>query len=108
MSKTVTIQAQQKWEYTLVTRKTETAMLIELNVLGQDGWEMVDMLFYKNLKGVMEWTAFLKRPCTGQTTVKQAAEKGPVVLQPTDAPAKSEPTEGGFDLGEEDFKFESE
>jgi hypothetical protein len=38
----------------------------ELNTLGQKGWEVVSVLYYKDAKGIMAWSGFLKRPCTGQ------------------------------------------
>ncbi len=109
MTKTVTVQAQQKWEYCYLTRKTEGPLLAELNVLGQEGWEMITLIYYKDLKGAMEWTAFLKRPSTGEGP-KPAGQAAPAVFQPSDAPAKATPAPGaglqGFDLSDEEFKME--
>jgi hypothetical protein len=72
MSKTVTIQAQQRWDYCIESRKTESALMNSLANLGQQGWEMVNVLYYKDLKGVMTWTAFLKRPSAPQPTAPNA------------------------------------
>jgi hypothetical protein len=103
MTKTVTVQAQQKWEYLALTRKSETYMLAEINVLGQDGWELVSVFYYKDMKGLWCWTAFLKRPSTGQaptpTPVAAAEEpEAPVAASPQPTPA------GGFDLDGDEFK----
>ena len=62
MTRIVTIQAQQKWDFCFESRRTETSLLITLNELGQRGWEVVDVLYYKDIKGIMSWGAFLKRP----------------------------------------------
>jgi hypothetical protein len=66
MTKTVTIQAQQKWDYCSESRRTENSLLIALNDLGQRGWELVHVLHHKDPKGEMSWTALLKRPSVGQ------------------------------------------
>ena len=47
------IATQQKWEYCLLTRKTEGYILNEFNALGQEGWELVEVLYYKDMKGIM-------------------------------------------------------
>jgi len=65
--KTATIQAQQKWEYQCLTRKSETYLNKELNELGQQGWELASVIFGKDTKGSEAWIAFLKRPFVGHS-----------------------------------------
>jgi len=62
MTKTATVHAQQKWEYSELTRKTESFLVTELNDAGQHGWELISVTHDKNRSGDMSWTAFLKRP----------------------------------------------
>ena len=66
MTKTVMLHAQQKWEYMELTRKTESYLLSEINEFGQHGWELVSVTHGKDLKGELNWTAFLKRPYAAQ------------------------------------------
>jgi hypothetical protein len=64
---------QQKWEYMEVTRKTEAFLVGEMNELGAEGWELVSVVKHRDGKGISEfltWTAFLKRPSTGQHVPK--------------------------------------
>ncbi len=65
MTKTATIQAQQKWEYMELTRRTETYLLSELQEVGLQGWELVSVVQGKDRKGETAWTGFLKRPHIG-------------------------------------------
>lgn len=68
MTKTAVIQAQQRWEYIFLVRRSELALQDELNSVGQQGWELVSVEYYKDAKGIMGWIAFLKRPCAGPKT----------------------------------------
>jgi hypothetical protein len=106
MTKTVTVQAQQRWEYCLETRKTESALLLRLNALGEQGWETVDVLYYKDIKGIMTWTAFLKRPsATHATNTGQAAATG---NSATVMPAPSrDSTPHGFELGGDEIPLKT-
>jgi hypothetical protein len=63
--KTVVVQSQQRWEYMVVTRRSEVTIVEEANIFGQKGWELVSILNYKDPKGIVAWSAFLKRPCSG-------------------------------------------
>ena len=83
------IATQQKWEYCLLTRKTEGFLLNDLNSFGQDGWELVNILYYKDAKGIMCWTGFLKRHSTGEAK-PGTQQAGPAMLQP----AASKPSSG--------------
>jgi hypothetical protein len=66
MSKTVTVQAQQMWEYMTISRKTADYLVAELNEAGRLGWELIDAHYHKEAKTSISemfcWTAILKRP----------------------------------------------
>jgi len=66
MTKTAVIQAQQRWEYVFIQRRSELALQDELNAMGQQGWELVSTEYYKDAKGIMGWIAFLKRPAAAK------------------------------------------
>ncbi len=108
MTKIVTIQSQQKWDYCIETRKTETALLNALNDLGQHGWELVNVLFHKDLKGDMAWTAFLKRPSVGQAAAPgqqtATAAKSTPSGQAEEKPAPLQ----GFDLSDNEFQLKKD
>ncbi|MGD0900597.1 MAG: hypothetical protein ABR915_22420 [Thermoguttaceae bacterium] len=106
MTKIVSIQGQQKWECCYESRKTETSLLIEINRLGQEGWEIVEVLYYKDQKGAMCWTAFLKRPSTGQAPPPAASPQAATVQPP--ATTESTPSHEGFDLSDDEFKLAPE
>lgn len=65
MTKTAVVQAQQRWEYVYIQRRSELALQDELNEMGQQGWELVTVEGYKDPQGVLTWMAFLKRPSAG-------------------------------------------
>jgi len=106
MTKTATIQAQQRWDYCLETRKTESSLLNTINGLGQQGWELVNVLYYKDIKGVMSWTAFLKRPSVGQapaaTNQQTSNTMNPV------KPESEKAALQGFDLSGDEFEIQKE
>jgi hypothetical protein len=106
MSRIITIQAQQKWEYCYLTRKTEGPLLAEFNRLGQDGWELLDVLYYKDMKGVMNWTGFLKRPSNGPVPGASGQETVAAAAPQAEASRSQSPQHEGFDLGEEEFKLQ--
>ena len=61
MTKIVAIHGQQKWEYCTETRYTEIPFLAALNERGQQGWEVINIVHYKEPKsGNMAWTAYLQ------------------------------------------------
>ncbi|MBN1908341.1 MAG: hypothetical protein JW818_01255 [Pirellulales bacterium] len=97
MTKVITVQAQQMWEYVSVNRKTEEFLVEELNEKGKAGWELVSVAYHKDLKGLGEsfsWSAFLKRPLVPTapdgTEVSTAAVQ-PVPAPPAPSPAKAAP-----------------
>ena len=108
MTKVVTIQAQQKWEYCFETRKTETALLVVLNELGQHGWELVDALYYKDIKGAMAWTAFLKRPSAGQAPAPGQQPAASATATPTPQAGDKPGPLQGFDLSGNEFQLKTE
>lgn len=107
MAKTTIIQAQQRWEYLSVVKRTDGALANELNELGQSGWELVSVTYGKDRKGELAWTGFLKRPATQHphaTPVQtQSAE-----ASPSREAEKVEPAEASdkFDLSGDEFKLQ--
>lgn len=109
MTKTATIQAQQKWEYEVITRKTETYLTRELNGFGELGWDVVTIIYGKDRKGDTAWHAFLKRPYTGppRKVSLDAGSAGSSAAAEETKRKKVDPTAGlsGFDLDGDDFKI---
>jgi hypothetical protein len=101
--KTAIVHSQQKWEHMAILRKVEATLVEEMNVLGEEGWQLVSTDYFKDAKGVMTWIAFLKRPKTGQPAKAPSAEAG--VQAPAEEAAKpAAPGEpGGFDLSGDIF-----
>ncbi|MGQ9503394.1 MAG: hypothetical protein ACUVQG_01585 [Thermogutta sp.] len=87
MTKTAVILAQQRWEYVFIQRRSELALQDELNAMGQQGWELVHIEYYKDAKGIMGWIAFLKRPSVAKAVGTSAGEH--------DLPAEKEAGTGG-------------
>jgi hypothetical protein len=108
MTKTVTVQAQQRWEYCLETRRTESSLMNMLNELGQQGWELVNVLYYKDIKGIMSWTGFLKRPAASHAA--RPGEESCIVakLAPPGPPGENPPSSNGFDLAGDEFQLKKE
>ena len=67
MSKTVTVQSQQKWEYHHISDSLGiTAVLKKVNEAGGEGWELVSLMnIEKAGLGVSIIHAMLKRPKAG-------------------------------------------
>jgi len=110
MTDSVTENGPRKWEYTTLIRLTEPALLRELNAAGQEGWELTNVLHYKDIKGKASWIGFLKRPCTGQPS-QPAAEPTAAAVAEVQPPTEADETPGGtlgFDLSEGDFEFKDE
>ncbi len=105
MAKTAMIQAQQKWEYEVITRKSETYLTRELNGFGEVGWDVVTIIFGKDRKGEAAWHAFLKRPYSGPPRkVSMDAGSAGSAAEETKR-EKVDPTAAltGFDLDGDDF-----
>jgi hypothetical protein len=91
-----------KWEYQSLTRVSEAAMVEALNQAGQDSWELVSASHYRDVAGMMAWTALLKRPVVSEAAMPGRKESfaAPVATPPaTGAPAAAE-------AAEEDTEFE--
>lgn len=103
MTKAAIIQAQQRWEYEVITRKSETYLTRELNGFGEIGWDVVTIIFGKDRKGDAAWHAFLKRPYSGPPR-KVSMDAGSAAAE-GDTKEKADPTAGlkGFDLDGDDF-----
>lgn len=109
MTKTVTIQGQQKWDYCALTKFTEGPFMADLKDLGQDGWELVTALHYQDMKGTPCWIGFLKRPSAAQAPLAaEPAKAAHVVAQPVKVLPKPTPATEGFDLSDDDFKLAPE
>ena len=111
MVQTATIQAQQRWEYISLVRKTESYMAKEINDYGQSGWELVSMTYGKDRKGEPAWTAFLKRPYSGPPrAVSSEAQAAGATSADAGKEEKADPTADleGFDLEGDTFDFAEE
>jgi hypothetical protein len=106
MAKTVTIQAQQKWDYCVESRRTESSLLSTLNDQGQRGWELVNVLHHKDPKGETCWTGFLKRPSTA-AQAGQAAGNTATTLATAQPEEKADGLQG-FDLSGEEFALKTD
>ena len=102
--KTVVLQGQQKWECRAVSAFSESAATEAVNEAGQEGWEPFTACYYKDFKGSMVWTVWVKRPSTGER--QKSAASGA-----TEAPARVEPPKaepGGFDLSGDAFDVKTQ
>jgi hypothetical protein len=108
MTKIVTVQSQQRWEYCFETRRTEAALVVTLNEAGQQGWELVNAVNYKDAKGIVAWGAYLKRPSSAQ--VVPNGQQAPVSahLTPSAPTENKSATLQGFDLSGDEFKLKTE
>jgi len=107
MAKTATIQAQQRWEYVSIVKRTDTALASELNELGKSGWELVSVIYGKDRKGELAWNGFLKRPAT-QHPHATSAEAQSAEASPAAKEERAEPAEASdeFDLSGDEFKLQ--
>ena len=88
MSRTPIVHAQQRWEFCLLERRTETTLIKDANTEGDQGWELVSVMKHEKPKGTF-WTAFMKRPHTGHATKPETEEKAtaqPPHQQPSRTP----------------------
>lgn len=111
MVQTAMIQAQQRWEYISLVRKTESYMAKELNDYGQSGWELVSMTYGKDRKGEPAWTAFMKRPYSGPPrAVSTETQAAGAASADAGKEGKADPTADlkGFDLEGDTFDFAPE
>ena len=114
MTKTATVHAQQRWEYSLMERRTETTLLIDINKEGDLGWELVQILKHEKPKGTF-WTAFLKRPHTGPSRANTSEEKTTAtgleaakVLQPSKEGQPTKTASSGAEASKSDAEESTE
>jgi hypothetical protein len=108
MTKMVSIQGQQRWEYCVETRFTEIPFLAILNERGQQGWEAVNAMHHKDAKGSNVWTALLKRPSIGPMPASDQQSATSAATEPSDPaaePAASTDESRGFDLSDKEFQL---
>jgi hypothetical protein len=96
-----------KWEYRTLFRKTEEYLVDDLNELGEEGWDVVAIEYHKDPGGMgdsMIWTAFLKRPYTGERPVslKHAVREADEIAK------KKKFLAAQLDDSEPEFAFEGE
>ncbi len=113
MTKQAIVNAQQKWEYFGLSRKTESYLCRDLNTAGQQGWELVTIDYCKDVKGEMSWTAFLKRPFSPDATPPPPFGQIGREFKDTPAQAEDQAQESGdesqgFDLSGESFDIAEE
>jgi hypothetical protein len=109
--KTPVVLSQQRWEYLSLVRKTEPTLVIDLNGLGQEGWELVAAVHDRDPKGELCWTTLLKRPSSGApkaaaaTDGHAAAGKGAAAGH---SAAHRIASPEGFDLSGDTFEIKKE
>ncbi|NLS92296.1 MAG: hypothetical protein GXX96_08970 [Planctomycetaceae bacterium] len=111
MTKTATIHAQQRWEYMSISRKTDSYLAGELNILGQEGWELVTINYARGKKEEMFWTAFLKRPAVGAVVPGAAHHAAAAAGAETSSDeSRRVPAESlqGFDVDGDTFEIHEE
>jgi hypothetical protein len=107
--KTAVIHAQQKWEHVAIERKGEAMLVEEMNALGEEGWQLVSVFYFKDPKGTMTWIAFLKRPKTGQAVKAPSAEAGAAAAEATaEKPEAASGEPAGFDLSGDVFEIKKD
>jgi len=107
--KTAIVHAQQKWEHVAITRKAEAMLVEEMNALGEEGWQLVSVFYFKDPKGTATWIAFLKRPKTGQAAKAPSAEADAAAAgQKPEKPEAASGDPGGFDLSGDVFEIKKD
>ncbi len=107
--KTAIVHAQQKWEHLAIERKAQLMLVEEMNALGEDGWQVVSVVYFKDPKGTMTWIAFLKRPKTGPAIKAPSAEAGAAAVEAAaERPEAASGDPGGFDLSGDVFEIKKD
>ena len=114
MEKAAIVHAVQRWEHLCMTRRSANYLVDDMNKEGQNGWELVSVLHYKDPKGIMAWTAFLKRPAVhpalAASTDQKESSPEPARQPEKTEPKKTEPPDqpSGFDLNGDEFTLHEE
>ncbi len=106
--KTVVVHSQQKWEYLLSSRRSETTLAYALNEVGQQGWELVTVVQHKDAQGLPSWTAFLKRPSGGQAPKAAPLDTAAATPESGLTAAREAISPPGFDLSGDTFEIKKE
>jgi hypothetical protein len=96
-----------RWEYRTMSRKTEEYLVDDLNEAGQEGWELVTIEYRRDPGGMgdsMCWTAFIKRPYTGDRPVELSHTR----VHEDEVRKKQQFATSQLDDGEIEFKFQDE
>jgi hypothetical protein len=96
-----------RWEYRTMSRKTEEYLVDDLNEAGMEGWELVTIEYRRDPSGMgdsMCWTAFIKRPYTGERPVQLAHTR----VHEDEVAKKQQFATSQLDDGEIEFKFQDE
>lgn len=95
------------WEYETLSRKTEEYLVDDLNVAGAEGWELVSIDYHREVGGMgenMVWTAFLKRPYSGERKSRAAHER----READEIAKKKKFLTAALDDNEPEFAFQAE
>lgn len=96
-----------RWEYRTMSRKTEEYLVDDLNEAGTEGWELVTIEYRRDPGGMgdsMLWTAFIKRPYTGERSVELSHTR----VHEDERKKKHQFAASTLDDGEIEFKFQDE
>ena len=96
-----------RWEYRTMSRKTEEYLVDDLNEAGTEGWELVTIEYRRDPGGMgdsMLWTAFIKRPYTGERPVQASHTR----VHEDEVAKKRQFAATTLDDGEIEFKFQDE
>jgi len=86
-----------KWEYQGFAAGSEVDLLQHLNEAGEEGWELVGV-FPQVTKGTTAWTAFLKRPGTGQAAKPAVPDTAKMPASKAASKKTAKADDLGFDL----------
>jgi len=98
-------RSQVLWEYQGITRASDDALIAALNEAGKEGWELVSASPSRDLKGIMCWTAVLKRPVGGAAGASPGIEAGAARSVPSGA-ATAASSAGVSAFSEEETDFD--
>jgi len=104
MSSDSTADAITRFEYRLISRKTEEYLVDDLNQVGVDGWELVSITYHRDTKTSVEtmlWTGVLKRAYHGEPRVARSISE----IEQEDKAKKQHFVAAGMDDDDDDPGF---